>query len=424
MTTGARHGSLLCLRSDDFRCRGLLVAGLCAVSCSSAAPSRPSSTAPASSSSRLVALPPGDRVEQTALGENHSCALLASGRVACWGANGMGQLGNGSSQSSVSPVLVQGVLDAVDIRASRATTCVRTKTGAVSCWGDNAYGQASPRFEPALTAASTPWGVYDARGEPPEFTPANVLRTPTSSDVAAGARSISLGYHHGCASYADGSVTCWGDASHGQLGASSGDAFQVQVIPAMPPLVEVSSALFYSCGRTADGRVWCWGANEQMQLGTADSGPRPREVPEVRGAVTIRLAANRACAWLDGGQAMCWGDSLDCGDDHPHAPVLVPELEGDGQFVRAAGECFWCVLKRGNSLTCDGDVTSQVQFQMPDVSSISAGTYHACAAKLDGSVWCWGGNPNGELGRETANVKDPEPAPVLWHPQSLDRPME
>jgi alpha-tubulin suppressor-like RCC1 family protein len=59
---------------------------------------------------------------------------------------------------------------------------------------------------------------------------------------------------------------------------------------------------------------------------------------------------------------------------------------------------------------------------MEDVSSVAAGVYHACATRLDGRVWCWGGNPNGELGRKTAGVKDSKPAPVLWPAQSSSSP--
>jgi hypothetical protein len=188
----------------------------------------------------------------------------------------------------------------------------------------------------------------------------------------------------------------------------------VQTIAGLPALVEIASALFYSCGRTAQGDVWCWGANEQMQLGSQGPGPGPRQVPGITGAVAIHLAANRACARVDGGRLICWGDSLDCGEDHPQAPAVAPDLENDIQFVRAAGECFWCVLDGAQRLTCDGDPIAQAHLAMGGVSTVAAGATHACATRVDGSVWCWGSNPNGELGRRTANDKDPEPRPVVW----------
>jgi hypothetical protein len=390
--------------------------GLCLLGCSPVASSTPHVPPPASEGAAAAReFPPGQRVRQLALGDSHSCVLFESGRVACWGDNGMGQLGNGSDQRSTLPVLVPDVLDAIDIRASRATTCVRTRTGAVSCWGDNAYGQANPQFDAALTTAPTPWGAYDRVGEPSLFTPANVLRAVTPNDVAAGARSLSLGYGHGCASDEMGAVKCWGDASRGQLGAGTApDAFQVHAIAGLPRLVDVAAALNYSCGRADGGDVWCWGANDQGQLGSAEPGPGPRQVQGTAGAVAIQLAANRACATLPGGQVICWGDSLDCGEDHVGTPAPAPELRENLQFIRAEGECFWCALDAAHVLECDGHPIAEVQFRMPDVASVAAGIYHACAARSNGSVWCWGGNPNGELGRLTQDIKEPEPGPVLW----------
>jgi hypothetical protein len=109
------------------------------------------------------------------------------------------------------------------------------KAGAVVCWGDNAHGQANPAFDASLTSAPTPWAVYDLRGAPPQFTPANVLRAATRNEVAGAARSLSLGYGHGCAADAAGGVKCRGDASHGQQGAGAApEAFQVRAIVGLP----------------------------------------------------------------------------------------------------------------------------------------------------------------------------------------------
>jgi len=334
----------------------------------------------------------------------------------------MGQLGNGSDRASFSPIFVPDVLDAIDIRASRATTCIIRRTGAVACWGDNAYGQGSPTFDAGQTSAPTPRD--DDTGEPPRFTPAPVLRVATTNAAAAGARSLSLGDMHGCALLDAGAVRCWGDASHGQLGvAAPADGFVVQPVVGVPPFVEVASAQFYSCGRTADGAVWCWGANEDAQLGTSEPGPRPRQVPGIGGATGIQLAANRACAWVPGGRVACWGDSLACGEDHAEPPAVVPSLDTSVQFVRAAGDCFWCALDARRGLACDGDEIAKVHFDMANVSSVAAGILHACALRSDGSVWCWGGNPDGELGRKTVKDRDPEPAVVLWPSPSPEDPV-
>lgn len=403
----------------------IAVFGLLLVGCSTVPPTPAQVPASADASHALVAaLPPGARVKQLALGNYHTCALLESGRVACWGDNGMGQLGNGSDRSSALPVLVPHVLDATEVRANRATTCVRETTGAVSCWGDNGYGQANPKFDAALKSAPTPWGAYDNDG-PVSFSPANVLRLATPNVAATGAQGLSLGYGHGCALYRNGRIRCWGDASQGQLGVGPArDAFQVQSIAGLPRLVEIASDVNYSCGRTAGGDVWCWGANGQGQLGSLRPGPDPRQVSGVTGAVELLLANNRACARLEGGKAICWGSSLDCGGGRALPPTPADELENEVQFARAAGGCFWCVLHSDHELSCDGDTISEVHFSMPRVATVTAGDTHACAARFDGSVWCWGNNSRGELGRKTSDMRHLEPAPVLWPDEILQIPTQ
>ena len=74
-------------------------------------------------------------------GGRHTCAVLARGEVECWGADYSGQVGDGRVQERAGPVRVRGVSRAVGVSAGRAYTCAVERGGAVKCWGANAYGQ-------------------------------------------------------------------------------------------------------------------------------------------------------------------------------------------------------------------------------------------------------------------------------------------
>ena len=76
-----------------------------------------------------------------ALGEYHSCALETDGTVACWGLNGNGQLGDGTTTDRASPTAVPGLSDVAEIALGSAHSCARKTDGTVACWGANIYGQ-------------------------------------------------------------------------------------------------------------------------------------------------------------------------------------------------------------------------------------------------------------------------------------------
>ena len=79
---------------------------------------------------------------QITTGSNHSCALRQTGTITCWGSNGRGQLGNGQSgYISTVPGAVLGITDATQITAGGDHTCALLQTGTITCWGENIYGQ-------------------------------------------------------------------------------------------------------------------------------------------------------------------------------------------------------------------------------------------------------------------------------------------
>ncbi len=122
-----------------------------------------------------------------------TCAVLATGRVHCWGWNADGQLGDRTTDSRSIPVEVEGVTDAVEVAVGSSHTCVRHTGGSVSCWGRNDAGQLGDGSTSASLAPVAVMGLGDAE-------------------------EIAAGYDFTCARRATGAVACWGRNESGRLG--------------------------------------------------------------------------------------------------------------------------------------------------------------------------------------------------------------
>ncbi|GEM_PF-6104210 len=81
------------------------------------------------------------RATQIAAGNAHTCALLVTASIDCWGYNYTGQLGDGTTTDSDLPVAVSGITNATQITAGSAHTCALLATGAVDCWGYDGAGE-------------------------------------------------------------------------------------------------------------------------------------------------------------------------------------------------------------------------------------------------------------------------------------------
>jgi alpha-tubulin suppressor-like RCC1 family protein len=124
-------------------------------------------------------------VKDLALGENHSCALLADSTVRCWGSNELGQLGNGSRTASKTPVAVKDLTGVTELIAGGYHSCARLGDDTVRCWGSNGDGQ-----------------IGDATTEN--------RRVPTAVRELGPARQLAAGHRHSCALLRDDTVWCWG----------------------------------------------------------------------------------------------------------------------------------------------------------------------------------------------------------------------
>lgn len=123
-------------------------------------------------------------------GSTHSCALLTSGDVKCWGNGANGRLGNGSMTSSITPMNVPGLSTGARIFAGGGFTCAEVG-GTLRCWGANADGQLGDGTTiDRLSPVPTPYNGF--------------------TDVAVGGQ-------HSCV-LSGGSVSCVGRNSAGELG--------------------------------------------------------------------------------------------------------------------------------------------------------------------------------------------------------------
>jgi alpha-tubulin suppressor-like RCC1 family protein len=180
-------------------------------------------------------------ISSIATGGEHTCALTSAGGVTCWGWNNKGQLGDGTTTDRAMPTSVTGLSGPVSaISAGGRHTCALMASGGVECWGYGEYGQlgdgtTTDRVAPveviglttvvaAITlggnlscglttdASVTCWGV-DLVGDA-GFTTAPAQITALSG----GAKVVTAGFYHVCAIKLDGVVSCWGGNDTGQLG--------------------------------------------------------------------------------------------------------------------------------------------------------------------------------------------------------------
>jgi alpha-tubulin suppressor-like RCC1 family protein len=393
-------------------------------------------------STRFLAVNVNELASQVAAlstGRDHTCALMTTGDVKCWGYNTDGQLGDGTKKASNIPVDVVGLPGSVKaIGAGGSMTCAVLDTGHVMCWGsigaissvtpvEVGVGGTAKAISAGLghvcvllvTGGVKCWGT-NGKGQvgngttDPQPTPVN------ATGLGSGVSAISAGFNHTCAVLTSGGAMCWGDNSFGQLGDGSNTERDVPtpVNGVTGTISQISAGKWFTCVLTSSG-VSCWGNNTNGQLGdgTSTSRPNPAGVQGLPGAVTsISAGSTHACA-LASGMPLCWGNdaSGQVGDNvysfHTN-PVPVAGLS-DGMKEVRTGTSQTCALTGSGGVMCWGDngngqvgdnTTIQRVFPVNVFGltggfiQVSPGGSHSCALTLSGYVDCWGANDYGQLG--------------------------
>jgi len=146
-------------------------------------------------------------VSRLATGTSHVCALTPAGEAYCWGDNTFGQLGDGTTSTARTPMLVLGGLQFEAITAGYQHTCGLTNDGVAYCWGSNDQG-----------ALGSSGALEICGGDRCSTTPAPVAGGLSFESLSAGRGP---GGSHTCGVTQSGVAYCWGNNNAGQLGGGS-----------------------------------------------------------------------------------------------------------------------------------------------------------------------------------------------------------
>ncbi|MFT4308908.1 MAG: hypothetical protein ACMXYL_00265 [Candidatus Woesearchaeota archaeon] len=295
-------------------------------------------------------------------GEQHSCGIRANdSRVLCWGSNGNGVLGDGTTVQRENPTLINDSSAYLTLGLGQGHSCgIRANDSRVLCWGWNGNGRLGD-------------GTDEARWNP-----------TLTSDTSAYS-GITAGAHYSCGIRAnDSRVLCWGTNNYGQLGDGT------DVVRWNPTLTSDTSAYlhvsgggWHSCGiRASDSRVLCWGRNNVGQIGDGTTTtPRlnPTLTTNTSAHGTVSAGNDYSCGIrVNDSRVLCWGanDYGRLGDGTTTGPRTNPTLTADSSAYVA----------------------------------VSAGDWHTCGIRsYDGRVLCWGYNEFGQIGDGTTTTPRQNP---------------
>jgi len=353
---------------------------------------------------------PCARVQRLAAGGTFTCAVLDDETTRCWGDGAEGQLGAPSPADFEIGDVVVSDLPPFETMALGWHHGCGVYDGEVSCWGGNTLQQ---------------------RGVPGPSGP-----EATSLDLSS-VHQLTASRTTTCALHGDPPrVSCWGFSVDGQPWTDA-DQGSTYLGPSLVPGLEDIRPTKVVVGRAhacaTDGEALrCWGDDALGQLGTADTEDQTSATEVAQTfplpVVDLMAAGDHACVLADPqARAYCWGD-LARWFEFP-TPFVLYWWDGATAAEVVSGYRSLCVRYEEGYVRCSGDnqygqlvvappdVTSQSRLTLVpgvgDVIQLVSGTQHLCALRDDGSVWCWGRNTHGQLGRGFASLYE-APAPVAF----------
>ena len=413
----------------------------------------------------------GDVIDVSA-GDKYTCAVTRAGAAYCWGKNDKGQLGNDSTETSSEPVQVLGVggvgnlANVKQISAGKDNTCAVTTAasgGNAYCWGKNGQGQLGN--DSAGTNSSVPVQVLGVGG---------VGNLANVKQISVGGSNDNV-----CAVTTDGAAYCWGGKNlygeHGN-GPSGRSDVPTRVKGGeqgefLVGVTQIAVGKGYSCVTTTtttnEGAAYCWGNNKYGQLGNGESGDGvysdvPVAVTGLSGNANAFQQAKQltaspvsdfqtSCAVTNDGTTYCWGDNnrgqLGNGIEggfvsepvppgvllDPSTPLLTEQISYGHLYTCAvSGGGVYCWGLNGSYVLGSDDCAINIACITPlrahekvltQATQVAPGRDHVCAIN-DGTVYCWGNNDQGQVGKPISPDPVEEPNAVVGAMRVVPNPVE
>jgi alpha-tubulin suppressor-like RCC1 family protein len=337
-------------------------------------------------------------VVEVSAGSFHVCARLETGAVKCWGYNSSGQLGNGSSINTSSPVAVQGIESAVKVSSGLYHSCAVLSSGVIQCWGKNSYGQLGNGLD---ENSNIPVSVNDINN----------------------AISVGGGFASSCALLASGNLKCWGDNGLGSLGNGTTESSSTPVnVVGLSSIQSLSVGDHHSCALSDTGNTRCWGDDSSGQRGDGINTKyiaTPFTISEVGLVENVDVGYQSVCANTKTGIVECWGDnsSGQLGISDLENRIYPTTVDGvtDVTDIASGGnisESHSCAITSEGAVVCWGNndygqlgngTTESSSIPLPvndiyDAIDVSVSSRLSCALLAGGNIQCWGSNYNGRLG--------------------------
>ncbi|HEX8337774.1 MAG TPA: S8 family serine peptidase, partial [Pyrinomonadaceae bacterium] len=268
-----------------------------------------------------------------------------------------------------------------------------------------------------VTASTT------VRDSDPSNNSRTVVTNVVGNDVLLNAKGVAARAYYTLALKADGTVWGWGENRSGQIYDGTKD--ETRNLPApvahLTDVTAVAAGTAFGLALKSDGTVWAWGDNTSGQLGSSDVPAAPKTAPvrvKALGDVkAIAAGGSHALALKADGTLWAWGSNgggqlgVGARDDNPHfVPVFVASgvkaaAAGTGQtyFVKTDGTVWACGYNFNGLAGRPGAVanvpTPTKMETLSEVASVFSGENSSFAVKTDGTLWAWGDDSYGQLGR-------------------------